>query len=649
MRRRTMARVVSGALLLVAASPPVMPTSSAAADEDPKTDYGRMMLVLDSSGSMSEKASGGTSKLAAAKKSLNQVVDQLPANAYVGLRVYGAKVFSKARNPKACTDSQLAVEPGTDNRDDLRKAVSDYRAYGETPTGYALEQAAKDIGSEGERSIVLVSDGISNCDPDPCEVAANIAGKGIDLQIDVVGLDVNSKARKELQCVANKGGGTYYDADSADEIVESLSHVASRAARPFTLDGERVEGTPDRADAPTLEPGKYVDTLGAEGDALHYTVPRTAEKSTLHFSVLTQGVVGDERQDWDELEIAATTPNGVECSSGSDYKMNENSGIISTAISVDRHAEVYERAPCWNADAITFKVSRGSISDTPSSDIGLMVSEEPPVTSIKGLPPEKEPDRYVPPNTSGSAERVVGGQSFDDATPLKSGKYSASAVPGEVQLFKVPLEWGQRVSARITFDAPSRDVLDRIGAFDQVTGRGSLELFSPMRGSMDVYYDDVSDADSVFDESPTRLATMSPSVRYLNRESQWDNKAYVPGDYYLVVRLEDLDTKLSPVLSYTLDLEVQGEASGSPEYAEDASYSGPMSDGETNDDDGAEATDESGDGGQAEGGDTSETAASSDDGDGLSPETMMAAAAGVAGVACVVLGAVLLRRRKPTS
>ena len=633
MRRRLLAALGTFALLVMTAM--AVPVADAAELDDAATDYGRMMLVLDSSGSMSEKASGGVSKLEAAKTSLNAVVDQLPGEAYVGLRVYGAKVFSKARNPKACTDSQLGVEPGTDNRDDLRKAISDYRAYGETPTGYALQEAAKDIGSEGDRSIVLVSDGVSNCDPDPCEVAAEIAGKGIDVQIDVVGLDVNAKARRELQCVANKGGGTYYDAKSAEEIVESLTHVASRAARPFTLEGERVEGAANAADAPTLDPGKYIDTLGGDGDALHYTVPRTAQASTLHFSVLTQGVVGDARQDWDKLDVTATAPNGDECASGSDQKLNENSGIVSTAVVVDRHSVLYDRPQCWRANEITFKVARGSISSTPSSDIAIMVSEEPPVENIDTLPLKDELDRYVAPKTSSGQDPVVGGQSFDDATPVETGSYSGSIVPGEVQLFRVPLEWGERVSARLSLEASPGKVLDRIGAFDEVSTQASLELFSPMRGAMNPYFDNVDARTSAFSDSRIRLETMSQAVQYRNRESSWDDKGYVPGDYYLVVRVDDLsDTRFSPVLPYDLDIEVQGEPSDPPAYVEDASYEGPASGSSVED-----ATVDSDD--------ASEASASADD-DGVSAETLMAGAVGVAGVACVVLGGVLLRRQRPT-
>ena len=100
-------------------------------------DGGRMVLVLDSSGSMKEQSSGGETKIAAAKKALNQVIGSLPEDQSVGLRVYSAKVFSRG-DPGACTDSQLVVPVASGNRDQLRSAVSSYRPYGETPIGYAL-------------------------------------------------------------------------------------------------------------------------------------------------------------------------------------------------------------------------------------------------------------------------------------------------------------------------------------------------------------------------------------------------------------------------------------------------------------------------------------------------------------------------------
>ena len=224
MRPRITRALVGAVLALVVAwLLPALGTTAApaAADETapavPSVDDGRLLLVLDSSGSMKERASGST-KIASAKRALSQVIDGLDPAAQVGLRVYGAEVFSR-RDPGACTDSQLAVPVGSGNAADLQAAVDRYRPYGETPIGYALQQAADDLGGEGQRSILLVSDGEATCPPSPCKVAAELARQGIDVRIDVVGLAVSGAARAQLQCIAARGKGTYYDADSADELV----------------------------------------------------------------------------------------------------------------------------------------------------------------------------------------------------------------------------------------------------------------------------------------------------------------------------------------------------------------------------------------------------------------------------------------------
>src|SRR5215467_12307867 len=56
---------------------------------------GKLLLVLDSSGSMKGADASGATKIAAAKKALRSVIDHLPDRAQVGLRVYGATVFAK--------------------------------------------------------------------------------------------------------------------------------------------------------------------------------------------------------------------------------------------------------------------------------------------------------------------------------------------------------------------------------------------------------------------------------------------------------------------------------------------------------------------------------------------------------------------------
>lgn len=227
-------------------------------------DAAKLVLVLDSSGSMKQRV-GGDSKIGIAKQAVRTVIGGLPGDAQVGLRVYGATVENR-EDKGACTDSQLVVPIGTGNRPALRDEIAKYRPYGETPISSSLQQAAGDLGSTGRRTVVLVSDGEETCQADPCKTAAKLAGRGIDLRFDVIGLRVSGAARNQLRCIADKGHGTYYDADNAAQIEDSLDKLATRAFRPFQLTGTPVEGSLDKAKAPVVVPGQYVDQLPGPQD-----------------------------------------------------------------------------------------------------------------------------------------------------------------------------------------------------------------------------------------------------------------------------------------------------------------------------------------------------------------------------------------------
>ena len=110
MRTRRPGSVLLSVILLSA----LVPVSSGAVEvprANPGDETGRLVLLLDSSGSMKEPAAGGGTKIDAAKAALGDVVEQLPESAQVGIRVFGAKVFTKT-DPGACADTQNVVPGG---------------------------------------------------------------------------------------------------------------------------------------------------------------------------------------------------------------------------------------------------------------------------------------------------------------------------------------------------------------------------------------------------------------------------------------------------------------------------------------------------------------------------------------------------------
>jgi Ca-activated chloride channel homolog len=563
--RRALSTAGALALLVlgsaIGVSGPAGAASTDTAEQAADTDYARMILVLDSSGSMAEPAAGGTTKIEAAKQALGTVVDGLPDDAFVGLRVYGAKVFSRTQKG-ACTDSQLVVDPGTDNRDELRSALEQYEPYGETPIGYALRQAAGDIGGESTRSIVLVSDGIATCEPDPCVVAGELAASGIDLQIDVVGLSVDARARAQLRCVAAKGNGTYYDAADADDIVESLATATDRALRPFALDGTPLAGG-DSADPTPVEAGLWSDRVGTkpENSERWFSYTRTIPGSTVRVGMSSLGGDPDE---WDTVQLATSTPLGDACGTDSGFKNINSAELLGAEVAVGAPQSTED---CVTSDEVLIKVSR-SLSNLGrgQSPFSLQVVEEPPVDG-SSLPEADEWNGMVlePPAVSGEPQPVAGGDSFATAPVLTDGAYRGTIVPGETQAFRVELAYGQKLSARLRTPPAGPALREKVGIQGPF---GSLQVHSPMRGSVPMSGDGISTSGFAAGSSSQVFGVQTPEVRYNNRSSSLTAGSSLPGYYYLVFAADADYRDLSYEMPFRLDLQVRGEEAGAPDYAD---------------------------------------------------------------------------------
>lgn len=531
--------------LLVLAQPSLM---SAAAQEQPGEPPTSTMLVLDASGSMDEPVGGGSTKIAAARRALSEVVASLPDDAAVGMRVFGAEVFSRDE-PGACTDSQEVVTPGVDNREDLLAEIERYRPYGETPIGYALREAARDLDPSSSRSIVLVSDGVATCDPDPCEVARELAGDGVDLRVDVVGLAVDSAARTQLRCIAAAAGGTYYDADSAEEITALLSTVTERALRPFEIDGEPVTGGETQSEALTLGPGRYVDSFSGDLTERWYLYEPQLPGSTVlaSFYELASGGLGDI-----DLSLFDTTGGG--CGTG------PVAVIVPLFSGSTRVAPAEGSSSCEGPVLIRAVRTGGESSLLP---FGLSVVEEPAVLDVEDLPATDDPsDPVTPPRPRGRAETITPGSSFESAPRLESGTtYRTTIVPGEVNAFKVAVGWGQSLAVRVDrpglTTAQDRAVSERFSYF-------SLQVSNPLRAAVSDAFEATDSDRRLRDEPTTQLAGVGP-VRWANRDFR-TNGAHLAGDYYVLYGA-DVDSPVSVELPYRITVEVQGEENGAPSYA----------------------------------------------------------------------------------
>jgi Ca-activated chloride channel family protein len=235
---------------------------SASADEPTTKEPPKVELVLDVSGSMRATDIDGRSRMSVAQQSFDEVVDALPAETQLGIRVLGSRYrFPGSPKTVGCRDTEQISPVGPVDKVEAKTAIATLRPTGWTPIGLALRSAAKDLGTgETTRRIVLITDGEDTCaPPDPCDVARELAAQGTHLVIDTLGLTLDAKVRRQLTCIADATGGTYTAVQHQQQLSSRLNQLVQRAGATYQQTPRQVAGGDTCATAPILSPGVYTD------------------------------------------------------------------------------------------------------------------------------------------------------------------------------------------------------------------------------------------------------------------------------------------------------------------------------------------------------------------------------------------------------
>ncbi|MET7601928.1 VWA domain-containing protein [Streptomyces avermitilis] len=255
----TRQRLAVGLCALLAALTAGFAFPAGAVADEMTADAPKVDLVLDVSGSMRARDIDGESRMAAAKQAFNEVLDATPEEVRLGIRTLGANYPGDDRKT-GCKDTAQLYPVSTLDRTEAKTAVATLSPTGWTPIGPALLKAADDLdGGTGSHRIVLITDGEDTCAPlDPCEVAREIAAKGVGLTIDTLGLVPNSKLSKQLSCIAEATGGTYTSVEHKEDLTDKVNQLVDRAADKVVTP-VAVDGAADCAKAPTLKSGLFTD------------------------------------------------------------------------------------------------------------------------------------------------------------------------------------------------------------------------------------------------------------------------------------------------------------------------------------------------------------------------------------------------------
>lgn len=207
----------------------------------------RILFVLDASQSMLGQWSG-EQKMKVASRLLSNLMDSLKPvdNLEVAMRVYGHQ-FSVAAGQRSCEDTKLEVPFSSNSFDDIKSTLDGLYPQGTTPIAYSLEQTKNDFPpcSNCRNIIILITDGIEECEGDPCAVALALQKNGVTLKPFVIGMGLDVDIIDAFKCI-----GTFYETKDEASFKNVLNVVISQAMNNTTVQVNLLDaaGSPTETD-----------------------------------------------------------------------------------------------------------------------------------------------------------------------------------------------------------------------------------------------------------------------------------------------------------------------------------------------------------------------------------------------------------------
>lgn len=215
----------------------------------------RVLFILDGSGSMNERWQSET-KWEMAITTLSSLIDsfeKVNKDFEIGIRVLGHQFH---KNQQRCDDTKLEIpfskELTFEKVNSQLKAIS---PKGYTPLAYSIAESEKDFGGDvkTQNIIILITDGLENCNGNPCEVATRLRDKNIFINPYIIGLGIDSLESQNLECI-----GKYIDAKNKEVFKQVVQTILTEVAVKTTLTVHFVKS--DTSSYPYYVPFSIIDT-----------------------------------------------------------------------------------------------------------------------------------------------------------------------------------------------------------------------------------------------------------------------------------------------------------------------------------------------------------------------------------------------------
>ncbi len=192
---------------------------------EPDEDLPSVTLIYDLSNSM-WAVLNETPKVTHAQTGILAGLSGLNKQINFGLLAFG-------HNEKSGCENVETIQPLTVLNDAKTKvALKPLRPRGNAPIGKALLEAANLASNRAlPYTIILLSDGATNCPIDPCSTAKTLSGGHSGLMIDVIALGPpKSKTLNTLSCIATPSKGSMVYAATSKDIGLAIKASIKRAS-----------------------------------------------------------------------------------------------------------------------------------------------------------------------------------------------------------------------------------------------------------------------------------------------------------------------------------------------------------------------------------------------------------------------------------
>ena len=253
------------------------------------------VLILDASGSMDDHVAEGR-KIDLARDAITQTYDE-------GLDELGQRAGVLVYQTGLFCGGIPSLQDAWDRWHTEWDPPPNIQPNGATPTGRALQAAMLRLGYIDERGeatgrgsgqIVLISDGMSNCGPDPCSVVQNTETDVIVHTVGFLLADDELAAEKELRCIANVTRGISVTVNNFEEARREIVSIVRV---------QNVHNHPKNIPPGFNERYSWWRFIDRDGDGL----PDKWEEDGVYFPTFSNDVVIGE--EWLNLPRAGANPD----------------------------------------------------------------------------------------------------------------------------------------------------------------------------------------------------------------------------------------------------------------------------------------------------------------------------------------------------